>query len=475
MSSWVSDAVFYQIFPDRFARSPRLAKPARLEPWGAPPTHHGYQGGDLLGVAERLDWLSALGIDAIYFCPIFRSASNHRYHTHDYYAVDPLLGGDEAFTTMLDACHARGIRVILDGVFNHASRGFFPFHDLLENGPASPWIDWFTVRKWPLHAYGGGEPGYDAWWSLPALPKLNTDHPEVREYLMRVAEHWIRRGIDGWRLDVPTEITTPGFWEEMARRVRAIRADAYLVGEIWEDASAWIADGARFDGTMNYPFASAVLRFAGGERVPAAETRDTWPLVPAVDAVGYADAIDALLARYPGAAAAKNLNLLGSHDTPRLRTLCGGSVDAVVLATVLLFTFPGAPCVYYGDEIGLEGGRDPACRGAFPWDDEASWDQRILAAHRELSALRRAHAELRRGAYRRVHAAGGLYVFARETEAARIVVAVNAGTSPASAAIDLGEAAALWGEGRSDAQGIHVPSRRAAIWRADPDGGVNAG
>ena len=150
---WVRDAIFYQIFPDRFARSLTVPKSAHLDEWGAPPTYHGYQGGDLIGVVEHLDYLCDLGINAVYFTPIFQSASNHRYHTHDYEKVDPMLGGTSALRRLIDAAHARGIRVVLDGVFNHASRGFFPFHDILENGPNSAYLDWFTVKSFPLQAY----------------------------------------------------------------------------------------------------------------------------------------------------------------------------------------------------------------------------------------------------------------------------------------------------------------------------------
>jgi neopullulanase len=223
---WVRDAVFYQIFPDRFARSARLRAPGPFEAWDAPPTVHGFKGGDLLGVAEHLDYLQSLGISALYFNPIFQSASNHRYHTYDYMAVDPLLGGDAALRELIDAAHTRGMRVVLDGVFNHASRGFWPFHHVMETGKDSPYRGWFHFDDealeagWPIRAYpersqgldtshvpeeqraGAGSLralGYRAWWDLPALPKLNTDHPEVREYLFGVAEHWIRFGADGWR------------------------------------------------------------------------------------------------------------------------------------------------------------------------------------------------------------------------------------------------------------------------------------
>ncbi|MEE9582923.1 MAG: alpha-amylase family glycosyl hydrolase, partial [Acidimicrobiia bacterium] len=213
--SWVADAIFYQIFPDRFAASTQVPKPANLEAWDAPPTRHGYKGGDLYGVIEHLDWLTDLGVSAIYFNPIFQSASNHRYHTHDYFLIDPLLGGDQAFEDLMSACRDRNMKVVLDGVFNHASRGFFRFNDILENGSGSPWLDWFTVKQIPLNAYHEiRPPNYSAWWDDPALPQFNTENPAVREYLMEVAEHWIRRGIDGWRLDVPEEIVTEGFWEE---------------------------------------------------------------------------------------------------------------------------------------------------------------------------------------------------------------------------------------------------------------------
>ena len=178
--SWINNAVFYQIFPDRFAKSARLQNVSHLEPWDSLPTPHGYKGGDLYGVAEQIPYLLALGINAIYLCPIFRSASNHRYHTHDYFCVDEMLGGQAAFDFLLKTAHAHGIKIVLDGVFNHASRGFFQFHDLLENGAQSPFKDWFTVYDHPLNAYDG-TPNYLCWYDNPALPKFNTANPEVRE------------------------------------------------------------------------------------------------------------------------------------------------------------------------------------------------------------------------------------------------------------------------------------------------------
>lgn len=435
--AWVSDALFYQIFPDRFATSVRVAKPRNLEPWNAPPTTHGFKGGDLLGVAERLEYLHDLGINAIYLNPIFQSTANHRYHTHDYYQVDPLLGGNAAFAEMLAAAHQRGMHVILDGVFNHASRGNYYFNDILENGPQSPWIDWFTVQDWPLHAYDqAGPPNYACWWGLRALPRWNTDHPAVREYIMRVAEHWTRAGIDGWRLDVPLEITAPGFWQEFRQRVRALQPDAYIVAEIWDDASPTL-HGDQFDAAMNYPFTEAAIQFAGGEHIQKEQVTGLgYHPYPAINAAAYADKIDALLARNAWATNLGQFNLLDSHDTARLRTIFGGDEAGVKLATLLLYTFPGAPSIFYGDEIGLAGGKEPACRVSFPWDRPETWNTAAQAYHRQVIALRRQHPALRHGAYHRLFPTSGAtdapaYAFARHSQEETIVVAVNASTSTA--------------------------------------------
>jgi len=255
---WVKDAIFYQIFPDRFAMSEHVPKPPHLEPWDDPPTIHGFKGGDLLGVLEHLDYLSDLGITAIYFNPIFCSTANHRYHTYDYLHVDPLLGGDN----------------------------------------------------------------YVAWWNMPALPKLNTDNPEVREFLMEVAEYWIRQGIDGWRLDVPLEITTPGFWEEFRRRVKALNPEAYILGEIWDGAQAWL-QGERFDAIMNYSFNRACYGFFGGQWLDVSQRPGGFSL-ERLDGVQFSQRIDYLLGLYDWQITSAQYNLLSSHDEPRFLTMVHG-------------------------------------------------------------------------------------------------------------------------------------------------------
>jgi cyclomaltodextrinase len=462
---WVRDSVFYQIFPDRFARSDRVPKPSNLQAWDAPPTVNGYKGGDLLGIVEHLDYIADLGINALYLNPVFLSGSNHRYHTDDYYRVDPLLGGSEALDELIAACHERGIRIVLDGVFNHVGRGFHQFHDIVENDGESPYLDWFTIDKLPLNAYGKGRANYDAWWDMKALPRLNNENPVVREYTMQVAEHWLRKGIDGWRLDVPEEITVDGFWEEFRRRVRGVNPDAYIVGEIWHDSSDYCNDGTRFDATMNYVLTVAILSFVAWDRIDEDELvrNEEYVKVAPLDATGYARQIDRLVALYPAKTHMANLNLLESHDTVRFLTTASGDRDSLILANLLTMTFPGAPCVYYGTEVGLTGSRDPDCRRAFPWD-ESKWDVTLFDAHRDLIAMRHGHPALRSANYRTVSAAGRLYVFERFDDSERLLVAVNAGTSADTAKVDVAPETRLWGAGEATGDAITVPARSGGVW-----------
>lgn len=452
---WVKDAVFYQVFPDRFARSGRVEAPGPLEDWDSPPTLHGFKGGDLYGVVDRLDELADLGITAIYLTPVFSSASNHRYHTYDYLEVDPLLGGEAALRELLDAAHARGMRVILDGVFNHASRGFWAFNHILECGIASPYLDWFRVDREalaqgrPLRAYpdesmrhaAGGDGGtdhfgtetsfslgYQAWWNMPALPKLNTDNPHVREYLMRVAEHWIRFGADGWRLDVAAEIDDDEFWREFRRRVKALNPDAYIVAEVWYEDHRWL-QGDQFDAFMNYPLAFAILSFAaGGHRDQSAIDAhiDVRAGIRPEDGRGFLHRVEHQLRTYDPEIVAVQLNLLGSHDMARILTICDGDKAAVRLATLAQMTLPGAPCIYYGDEVGMAGGHDPACRGAFP-ADRSGGDLELRAFVAGVVDIRHRHSALRRGWFAPAGADGMAAAYVRADAEDTFVVGLNAG------------------------------------------------
>jgi cyclomaltodextrinase / maltogenic alpha-amylase / neopullulanase len=452
--AWVRDAVFYQILPDRFAASGRVPKPGPMEPWDDPPTDHGFKGGNLLGIVERLDYLEQLGVNALYLTPVFASASNHRYHAYDYYQVDPLLGGNAALRELLEAAHARGMRVILDGVFNHCGRGFWPFHHVMEAGSHSPYRDWFHLDAdalrmgRQLRAYGqkldAGIPegwqdehaagsrslaslGYRAWWDLPALPKLNVTNPATREYLLGVAEHWIAFGADGWRLDVPEEIEDPTFWSDFRRRVRAINPDAYLVGEIWGERPEYLT-GDRFDALMNYPLLYSTVAYAAGSHLDRAVADRHGTLRDALqplDGQAFAAALAHLASNYPPEVIAVQLNLLGSHDTPRVMSLAGGDRESVRLAVLVQMTFPGAPCIYYGDEIGLIGGVDPDNRRTFP-TSESGWDRELLAFVRSAIALRAAHPVLRRGSVTVAGASGGACAYLRSDGNEHLLVALNA-------------------------------------------------
>lgn len=430
---WVKNAVFYQIFPDRFARSPRMVHPRGIQfkSWGAPPEEQGYQGGDLYGIVDHLDHLAALGINALYLNPIFSAATNHRYNAFDYLEVDPLLGGKPALRELLDAAHARQIKVVLDGVFNHSGRGFWPFHHIMENGGNSPYIDWFTVKGWPLKAYDhrkGSKHNYASWWGNASLPKLNTKNPGVRDYIMHVARTWLEFGIDGWRLDVPEEIDDDDFWREFRQVVKTTNPDAYIVGEIWHEARRWL-QGDMFDAVMNYQLTGPAISFFG-----ANDLNLTWHhqdvILKSLDAQGFQQAIDAMYALYDWEINFTQMNMLDSHDMPRLLWLLNEDRQAMRLAVLCQMTIPGAPCVYYGDEIGMSSAGDPFCRGAFRWDLPESWDQELKVYYQQAIALRLANPVFSTGDFSFVYAAGQSVAYRRRLPGQEALVGFNAGLQP---------------------------------------------
>ncbi|MBI5244306.1 MAG: alpha amylase N-terminal ig-like domain-containing protein [Elusimicrobia bacterium] len=391
---WAADAVFYQIFPERFANADPGNDPPGAETWGGNPATGNFFGGDLEGIARNLPYLKRLGVTALYLNPIFLSPSNHKYDTADYLKVDPHLGGEAAFERLAAAVHQAGMRLILDGVFNHSGDRFWAFQDAVKNGAKSRYADWYSFRGFPVTQ---SPPNYACWWNFGHLPKLNTANPEVREHLLGVAAHWLKRGADGWRLDVPNEVPHD-FWPEFRNRVRKAKPDAYLVGEIWNDALEWLG-GREFDAVMNYVFRSAVLAyFASGE-------------------LSLEDFDARLLEqrhRYPRASLPAQFNLLGSHDTKRLWSAFSGNVERLKLAVFFQMTCLGAPVVYYGDEIGLPGEKDPDCRRCFPWDARGQ-DASLLEHYRKLIAIRNSSVELRRGDFKTVHldARRDVYAFLR--------------------------------------------------------------
>jgi cyclomaltodextrinase len=410
--SWVQDAIFYHIFPDRFANGNLGNDPINVQPWGSQPTVWGFQGGDLKGIIQKFDYLLDLGVTAIYLNPIFQATSNHRYNTTDYYRIDPKLGTLDDFRTFLELAHRHGMHVILDGVFNHCGRGFFAFQDILENQEHSPYLKWFHIKHFPVDAYTWGDAhDYLGWWGMKSLPKFNTSNPDVRRYLLDVARYWIEQGADGWRLDVPNEIDDDSFWAEFRAVVKATNPEAYTVGEIWNADRRWVGEG-HFDGLMNYPVRDALLRllYAGTLNIPA-----------------FMEKIEGLIKLYPRENLYAMYIPLGSHDTERLLTKVEEHVGKARLAFLFQFSYIGAPVVYYGDEIGLTGGKDPDCRGAFPWDMRY-WNIELREWVKTLIALRKRLPALRRGGYERLcmDVEDACVAFARTHDEGTVVVAMNA-------------------------------------------------
>jgi cyclomaltodextrinase / maltogenic alpha-amylase / neopullulanase len=428
---WVQDSVFYQIFPDRFNNSQLDRKDIRLQPWGTAPNIWDFQGGDLRGIIQKIDYLLDLGVNGIYLNPIFQSASTHRYNTSDYYRIDPKLGDMRDFKALLEVAHRSGMRVIIDGVFNHTGRGFFAFNDILENGEHSPYRDWYTVSHFPPDAYSPGDAvDYLAWWKFKSLPKLNSHHPAVRKYMMDVARYWIEQGADGWRLDVPNEIDDDDYWAEFRHVVRSANSDAYLVGEIWEALPRW-ANDQHFDGLINYPLREAILGILTSE----------------FKVSQFLERADRLTTIYPRENVYSMYNLLGSHDTERVFTLLGGDMDKARLAYTLLFAFPGVPSIYYGDEVGMEGGRDPDCRRAFPWDTR-SWNSDLRSWIQKLIGVRKSNPALRRGDFNRMLVEDGrrTFAFARRLGNESILVACNASATRRTARVNVTDLG--WKDGR---------------------------
>lgn len=481
--TWTKNAIFYQIFPDRFARSPRTRHPRGItfKSWGSPPEEQGYQGGDLHGIVDKLDYLQELGVNAFYLNPIFASASNHRYHTFDYFQVDPLLGGNIALRELLDEAHARNMHVVLDGVFNHASRGFWPFHHVLENGGDSPYLDWFTIYDWPLRPYStdvDNPLNYAAWWDLPALPKLNTNNPGVRDYILDVAHYWLEFGIDGWRLDVPAEIDDDEFWEEFRRVSKKANPEAYICGEIWREAQRWL-QGTQFDAVMNYIFMWASLSFFAKKSLRPDYKRQHLNLEP-LDAVAFDAVLHYMHGLYHWDINHVQLNLLDSHDTARALWIMGEDKSALRLCALFQMTMPGAPCIYYGDEIGMSAGDDPYCREAFPWHAPESWDNDLLAFYRQATALRHRYPALRTGAFESLYASGDVYAFARKLNPQQAIVIFNAAPTATALTLELAEIASgtliqAWpantGNSYSITNGrleLNLPGRDAVVLVSEP-------
>lgn len=402
--AWTRDAVVYNIFPDSFAAGKRLA------PNGAPPC----RGGTVRGVTENLDYIASLGFNCIYLNPIFAARSYHRYDTLDYYRIDPHMGAEDDLRDLVRRAHALGIRVILDGVFNHVSSDHPFFRDVLEKGRASRYYSCFyALPETPRLPAAGDLPGYTCFSYVADMPKTNTADPFLRQYFCDVGAYWVRKfDVDGWRLDVANELDD-GFLRAFRASVKAAKSDALIVGEVWENAAHYLG-GDMLDSAMNYDFRRYCRRFFAEQTVDA-ETFDT--------------NVSTLLLRYNENALFAQLNLLDSHDVSRFLSLCGGKTERMELAVLLQMTFPGMPCVFYGDEKGLCGESEPEYRRPMAWDASSPLEE----VYRRMIALRKTHPALRYGSFHTELACGGVYRYSRVWNGTKITVAMNLGAEPVKA------------------------------------------
>ncbi|MBR0373180.1 MAG: glycoside hydrolase family 13 protein [Mogibacterium sp.] len=455
---WICGGVYYHIFVDRFChageRVEQKGKITRTD-WGALPKYlpergkiynNDFFGGNLAGIREKLPYLEDLGVTCLYLSPIFEAYSNHTYDTGDYRTIDPMFGTEEDFIALCREAEARGMRIILDGVFAHTGSDSIYFNKYGHYGdggayrdPESPYRDWYSFHE---------DGSYDTWWGIRTLPRINKDDLTYREFINGpdgIVRHWLRKGASGWRLDVVDEFPSD-FLEELVRAAKEEKPDALIIGEVWEDASNKVAyderknyfEGDKLDSVMNYPVKDALIDYVryGSARVLAAQ-------------------VETILEHYPPEAVNALMNLLGTHDSIRAITALAGKrlpidfhtrieqaethlsegeralgVRRMKLASLLQMTLPGVPCIYYGDEAGMEGYADPFNRQCYPWGHE---DIGLREWYRSLIRIRKAHKVYRKGGYRTIAAEGGLYAFLRydaDGAAPAMMTVENTGDEP---------------------------------------------
>lgn len=389
---WCDRAIFYQIFVDRFHMGSCSKDRNYIDKdWGELPKPKGFYGGDLPGITEKLDYLQDLGINSIYLTPIFQSPSNHKYDTIDYEEVDAMFGTNRDLKELVESAHKRGIKILLDAVFNHCSYLCKQFQDVLRKGKKSVYYDWFIIR--------GDRPvleqmNYECFAACNYMPKWNTNNPEVQKFLLHIATKWIKEyGIDGWRLDVADEVSHD-FWRQFRKAVKAAKPDALIVGENWHDSRPWL-EGDQFDSIMNYSFTKACLDYFAYEKYSAQR---------------FCERLSEILMRNTDQVNEMMLNLLDSHDTERFLTNVGENADKLKCALAVLFFFVGMPCIYYGTEIGTAGGYDPDSRRTFDWD-KTHWNMDIYNTVKDLIRLRKEQI----GGGIRIYAQNDLLVIERGT------------------------------------------------------------
>jgi len=381
---WVKNAVFYQIFPERFCNGNPELNPKDCLPWGSKPEWFNFMGGDLEGIISKIDYLKDLGVNALYLCPVFESPSNHKYDTTNFKKIDPHFGTNEDFRHLVDLCHENGIKVMIDAVFNHVGRDFPQWKDVLEHQEESKYKDWFIIKKFPVPKYDGYDVDkykleYASFAFSPFMPKLNTSNKEVREFLLDIASFWIKEyDVDGWRLDVANEIDH-SFWREFREEVKQIKEDVLILGEIWHDPLPWL-DGSQWDSVMNYPLTAAINSFFADNETTAKE---------------FMHQVNKISTDLPVNFNQLAFNLLDSHDTERILSRAD-TLEQAKMAYLFQFSQPGSPCIYYGGEIGLDGESDPDNRKAMPWNEEdhdlefKSYIKKLISLRNEYQAFKNA-------------------------------------------------------------------------------------
>lgn len=402
---WTKNMVMYHIFPDSFAsEKEHIAQKGKRILLSEGMVSETKNSGTIMGILENLDYLSELHVNCLYLNPIFKAASYHKYDTIDYFEIDPCFGTKEECKELVQECHKRGIRVILDGVFNHCGSGFFAFQDVLEKGEESLYKDWFYRLEFPIKMEV--PPNYETFAYVPEMPKLNTANPKVEAYFCEVGRYWIRElDIDGWRLDVANEIHHD-FWRAFRKAVQEEKEDVFLIGEIWEDSSIWL-QGDQFDSTMNYTFSYICREFFAEQSIKPSE---------------FAQKIHHMNLRYPEQVSHMQMNFLDTHDVPRFLSYCKGDIERLKLAAFFMMTAQGIPSIFYGDERGIMGITEPEYRSPMPW--KKAYNQELVAYYSQLIQMRLEHTALQRGNYRSIFVDDekGLYGFSRENEEEKVLV-----------------------------------------------------
>jgi len=405
---WSTYAIIYQIFPDSFATEKRDISGEGLQiktETGKLCVSH--NGGTLRGILENVDYLLELGINCIYLNPIFTASSYHKYDTIDYFTVDPCFGTKEDLKLLVSVCHQNGIRVILDGVFNHCGFKFFAFQDVLKNGKDSKYADWFYRLEFPVKFET--PPNYEAFAYVREMPKLDTGNAEVAQYFCKVGTYWIQEvDIDGWRLDVANEINHD-FWRQFRKAVKAVKQDAILIGEIWENSEQWL-QGDQLDSTMNYRFSNLCRDFFAERSITAQE---------------FDEKLHAMVLRYKTPMTYAQMNLLDSHDVPRFLSKCGGDLQRLKLAIFFMMNFIGIPSIFCGDEAEIQGITEQEYRSGMPWDHHPEQGE-LFQYFKNLIALRKKYKSLVYGDFQTVAADSvNVYVFERRTDTEKLLIALN--------------------------------------------------